>query len=94
MSHKTEVNDSTSNPHWGDAEFEFSISKSDPGNTKVLVRVFDHDLLGSDTKIGRAEIDLASIIRRHEEELLDIWIPLTDAESGRVHVQLTYYPEY
>jgi Ca2+-dependent lipid-binding protein len=93
-SHKTDVVDSTSNPHWNNAEFEFSICKTDPGNMKVQIRVFDHDLLGADSKLGRTEIDLSSIIQRHEEELLDIWVPLTDADSGRVHVQLTYYPEY
>jgi hypothetical protein len=75
---ETKVIEKTISPVWNEA-FEFIIRE---GNEPILLEVFDKDAHGTDDKLGRKTIDLASVMA---SSVVDSWLTLDDVNTGRIH---------
>eukprot|EP00003_Mantamonas_plastica_P020667 TRINITY_DN3328_c0_g1_i1.p1 TRINITY_DN3328_c0_g1~~TRINITY_DN3328_c0_g1_i1.p1 ORF type:complete len:1368 (+),score=552.22 TRINITY_DN3328_c0_g1_i1:1804-5907(+) len=87
--HKTRTIKNTLNPDWGNEEHNyFACSFRDP---KVVVRVYDHDMISSDDVLGHVVIPVGDF----EPDLpVHKWFKLSSEEgekaSGDIRLQLTY----
>ncbi|XP_022211523.2 extended synaptotagmin-2 isoform X4 [Drosophila obscura] len=82
---KTQIIDNNVNPKW-DYWCEAVVEVSQ--HAILVLRLFDWDRTSDDESLGRASIDIASVIKKG---VVDSWLTLEDAKHGLLHVRLQWY---
>ncbi|XP_068157204.1 extended synaptotagmin-2 isoform X2 [Drosophila tropicalis] len=82
---KTQIIDNNVNPKW-DYWCEAVVEVSQ--HAMLVLRLFDWDRTSDDESLGRASIDIASVIQKG---VVDSWLTLEDAKHGLLHVRLQWY---
>uniref|UniRef100_A0A0P4VZS7 Uncharacterized protein n=2 Tax=Scylla olivacea TaxID=85551 RepID=A0A0P4VZS7_SCYOL len=82
---QTKTINNTINPKW-DYACEFLVN--DLHGQELMFEVYDvDDGLNNDDLLGRANLDVHDIWQSGE---VDMWVPLSDAKSGRIHVRASW----
>lgn len=81
---RTEKVDNTCNPKW-DYYCEFLVN--DIRGQELNMTVFDVDKITDSDLLGRASLSMYDIWQNGE---VDMWVPLSDASSGRIHVKASW----
>jgi hypothetical protein len=84
---KTPIIEGTNAPHWSNAVYEFAISKSDPDSLKIRLKVFDHEMMGSDTLIGHSELDVSDLVTKCPDGMPNYSRTVPAAARTKVHLQ-------
>ncbi|XP_017849135.1 extended synaptotagmin-2 isoform X3 [Drosophila busckii] len=82
---RTQIIDNNVNPKW-DYWCEAVVEVSQ--RAILVFRLFDWDRTSDDESLGRASVDVASVIKKG---VLDTWLALEDAKHGDLHVRLQWY---
>ncbi|KRF82995.1 extended synaptotagmin-2 isoform X3 [Drosophila virilis] len=82
---RTQIIDNNVNPKW-DYWCEAVVEVSQ--RAILVLRLFDWDRTSDDESLGRASIDISSVIKKG---VLDTWLTLEDAKHGDLHVRLQWY---
>ncbi|XP_030078726.1 extended synaptotagmin-2 isoform X5 [Drosophila hydei] len=82
---RTQIIDNNVNPKW-DYWCEAVVEVSQ--RAILVLRLFDWDRTSDDESLGRASIDISSVIKKG---VLDTWLALEDAKHGDLHVRLQWY---
>ncbi|KRG01713.1 extended synaptotagmin-2 isoform X3 [Drosophila mojavensis] len=82
---RTQIIDNNVNPKW-DYWCEAVVEVSQ--RAILVLRLFDWDRTSDDESLGRATIDISSVIKKG---VLDTWLALEDAKHGDLHVRLQWY---
>ena len=77
---KTKKNRGSGMIYWGEHFFfeKIFVTKSEFELEKLLIQVFDHNLVGSDSLIGEFELDLISIYFSENRSIEHQWIALSN----------------
>ena len=81
----TTIKPATLNPIWNET-FEMFVEESK--NRYIEIKAFDRDRLPArDESLGNKTWELAKLLETGYE---DLWLPLEDAKTGKIHLQLTW----
>ncbi|KAK3874658.1 hypothetical protein Pcinc_020410 [Petrolisthes cinctipes] len=82
---QTKTINNTINPKW---DFCCEFLTDAIRSQELDFEVFDEDdTIGKDDKLGRANLDVHEIWKSGD---VDMWVPLSEAKSGRIHVRATW----
>ncbi|KAK4310042.1 hypothetical protein Pmani_018372 [Petrolisthes manimaculis] len=82
---QTKTINNTINPKW---DFCCEFLTDAIRSQELDFELFDQDdTIGKDDKLGRANLDVHEIWKSGD---VDMWVPLSEAKSGRIHVRATW----
>ncbi|XP_042885002.1 extended synaptotagmin-2-like isoform X2 [Penaeus japonicus] len=83
---RTEIFKNTTNPKW-DACKEYVCSSDVRFGNEIHFEVYDHDRMTDDDFLLMTSLSFQEIWKNE----IDTWLPLTETDSGRLHIKATWY---
>ncbi|XP_034230124.1 extended synaptotagmin-1 isoform X2 [Thrips palmi] len=82
---RTQIINNTVSPKW---DYWCECEVYAPRAQTLLIRLFDKDDSKKDEKLGRASVEVSTVVKKGE---LDIWLTLEEAKHGMVHLRLSWH---